>query len=88
MTPHTTATGEATRTAPRGAGAWLSLAAAPTFAAMALVTALDTGHGPICSVAGGALPIDGMTAMYGLMALFHAPPWLRRISRPRAPASA
>jgi hypothetical protein len=57
---------------------WLSLAAAPTFAVMAVVTALVSGGpmGMLCSVAPG-LPVDGMVLMYGLMSAFHLPPWLR-----------
>jgi hypothetical protein len=60
----------------------LALAAAPTFALMALLA----GHGasPICAAAPGFLPLDGMTAMYLLMSLFHLPPWLRLASRARA----
>jgi len=61
---------------------WLSLAAAPTFAIMALLTALS-GLGPartICS-AGPGSPAAGMTAMYLLMAGFHLSPWLRRAAR-------
>lgn len=64
------------------AAEWLSLAAAPTFAFMALLTALSS-LGPvqtICS-AGPGSPAAGMAAMYLLMAAFHAPPWLRRADR-------
>ena len=60
---------------------WLSLAAAPAFAIMALLTA---AHGPtdlLCSAAHQASPLGGMTLMYGLMSLFHAPPWLKRVGR-------
>lgn len=63
------------------AAEWLSLAAAPTFAFMALLTALS-GLGPaqtICS--GPGSPAAGMTAMYLLMAAFHVSPWLRRADR-------
>ena len=61
-----------------GAADCLSLLAAPTFAVMALVTAL--GGSPLdmlCS----ASPIGGMVPMYVLMSVFHAGPWLRLVSR-------
>ena len=63
-----------------GIGGWLSLAATPTFAAMALVTALAGGGaaGMVCSV-GTLSPLSGMIPMYVLMSAFHAPPWLRLI---------
>jgi len=64
-----------------GAAGWLSLAAAPAFATMALLTA-TLGAGPadiLCSVAHGTSPIDGMVTMYVLMSAFHAAPWLRLI---------
>ncbi len=57
----------------------LGLAAAPTFAAMALLTAVSGGppH-TLCSVA-TASPLTGMTLMYLLMSAFHAGPWLKLI---------
>jgi hypothetical protein len=60
----------------------LSLAAAPTFAVMALVAAgQDSGvPGLLCSAAHGVSPFAGMGLMYGLMSAFHAPPWLRLIA--------
>jgi hypothetical protein len=66
-----------------GAADWLSLAAAPTFAFMALLTAVP-GSGPLdmlCSTAPGASPFTGMGLMYLLMSAFHLGPWLRLISR-------
>jgi len=63
----------------------LSLAAAPTFAVMALLSALP-GGGPLealCSGAHDASPLTGMTAMYVLMSAFHSAPWLKLISRLR-----
>lgn len=62
-----------------GAAHRLSLAAAPTFAAMALLTeAIDGGAADIvCAAAPGGLPVSGMTLMYALMSVFHAAPWIR-----------
>ena len=71
---------------PQAASDWLSLAAAPTFAVMALVTAAG-GAGPLDVLCSGASPLGGMAAMYGLMSAFHMAPWLRLISercRPEA----
>ncbi|HYE43192.1 MAG TPA: hypothetical protein VEA15_07340 [Caulobacteraceae bacterium] len=66
--------------APSAAAEWLALAAAPTFAAMALVTAL-AGGGPLATLcgSGGPWPFDGMVVMYLLMSAFHLSPWLRRL---------
>jgi hypothetical protein len=60
----------------------LSLAAAPTFAAMAVVTG-TVEHGAVQSLCGGmaASPLGGMTFMYALMSAFHITPWLRLINR-------
>jgi hypothetical protein len=65
-----------------GADRFLSLAAAPTFAAMALLAALPGGGAPdtLCSAA-GASPLGGMIPMYLLMSAFHSAPWLRLIAR-------
>ena len=57
----------------------LYLAAAPTFAIMALLTAVLGGGSPLCSVA-SASPLTGMVPMYLLMSAFHLPPWLKLIS--------
>jgi len=69
--------------APDAAG-WLSLAAAPTFAVMALWTGL-TGAPPdaLCLGVRNVLPLDGMPLMYALMSIFHAVPWLRLLSSAR-----
>jgi hypothetical protein len=60
----------------------LTLAAAPTFAIMALLTAaLDLGPPDIlCSATQRASPLNGMVAMYVLMGVFHSAPWLKLIS--------
>jgi len=62
------------------AAGWLGLAATPVFAAMSLITAVEgPGHG-ICTAATGFEAIHGMAWMYGLMAVFHATPWIRRFA--------
>ncbi|MBI3199619.1 MAG: hypothetical protein HYZ40_19330 [Rhodospirillales bacterium] len=63
----------------------LSLAAAPTFAVMALLSALP-GGGPLEALCAGAhdtSPLTGMAAMYVLMSVFHLAPWLRLITTTR-----
>jgi hypothetical protein len=71
-----------------GAANWLSLAAAPTFALMALLTGVF-GGGPqmLCAAAQSSSPLSGMVLMYLLMTAFHSTPWLKLISsrRNRAP---
>ena len=64
------------------ADGWLSLAAAPTFAIMALVTGIPDGGMPgmVCSAAHDASPLTGMVPMYLLMSAFHSAPWLKLIS--------
>lgn len=56
---------------------WLALAAAPTFALMSLIAANDMTAPALCMSGSGVLSVDGMTAMYLLMSLFHLPPWLK-----------
>ena len=66
-----------------GAVECLSLAATPTFAAMALLTGV-LGGGPLdllCSAAQHSSPLSGMVLMYALMSAFHSGPWLKRILR-------
>ena len=63
----------------------LCLAAAPTFAVMALLTAI-LGGGPLdmlCSGGLDAFSLTGMAPMYALMSVFHVAPWLRLISSRR-----
>jgi hypothetical protein len=64
----------------RGAAGWLALTASPTFALMAWIAANDAPPIALCSSGRGILPIDGMTAMYLLMSLFHLSPWLKLAS--------
>jgi hypothetical protein len=64
---------------------WLGLAATPTFAIMAVLTAM-IGGGPadmLCS-GGHWLSPGGMAPMYLLMSAFHSAAWLRLISGRRA----
>jgi hypothetical protein len=72
-----------------GASDWLSLAAAPTFAIMALLTGVVGGGqmAMLCSTAPDASPLSGMAAMYVLMSAFHSAPWLKRIFGRRSGAS-
>jgi len=69
-TPETTTT--------LGIADWLCLAAAPTFAVMALVSCLQGGDAAMLCMGGS--PLTGMAAMYLLMSAFHLAPWLRVIS--------
>ncbi|MGH8183965.1 MAG: hypothetical protein ACREPH_09925 [Rhodanobacteraceae bacterium] len=55
----------------------LAYTAAPAFALMALVSAGATSSMTLCPAMPGSLPLDGMTAMYLLMSLFHLRPWLK-----------
>jgi hypothetical protein len=67
---------------------FLYLAAAPTFAIMALLTGVLGGGSPdaLCSMA-NASPLSGMVPMYVLMSAFHSPPWLRLITKWRRDGS-
>jgi hypothetical protein len=71
-----------------GAADWLCLAAAPTFAIMALLTGVLGGGPPdmLCSAAQDASPLSGMAPMYLLMSAFHSAPWLKLISSRRSGA--
>ena len=62
-----------------GVAGWLGLAAAPTFALMALWSALSGGPPDVFCMQ-HASPLTGMTTMYLLMSAFHAAPWLRLIA--------
>jgi hypothetical protein len=70
---------------PPGAADWLYLAAAPTFAIIALLTGVR-GEGAmdmLCAAGQHASPLSGMVPMYLLMSVFHSAPWLKLISRRR-----
>ncbi|CCV15172.1 hypothetical protein [Mesorhizobium sp. STM 4661] len=72
-----------------GIADWLCLAAAPTFALMALLTCILSGDAAMLCMGANAsplagLPLTGMPAMYLLMSAFHLAPWLRVISRRQA----
>ncbi len=64
------------------AAGWISLAAAPAFAIMALLTSISGGGPPdiLCSAVHGVSPLSGMAPMYLLMSAFHSAPWLKLIS--------
>ena len=58
---------------------WLSLAAAPTFALMALLTAMAGGsEQQSCSMHMSQL--SGMVPMYVLMSGFHCSPWVKLLA--------
>jgi hypothetical protein len=63
----------------RRISAWLGIAAAPSFAAMAIITGLLGGYraGMICGLESSFLA--GMAPMYLLMSVFHFRPWLKLI---------
>lgn len=65
---------------------WLHLAAAPTFAIMALLTGvLDRGMPDmLCSAAQDASALSGMIPMYLLMSVFHSAPWLKLVASRRS----
>jgi hypothetical protein len=66
--------------AARVAADWLSLAAAPAFATMALATAhLGGGMAPVCMAEHGSL-MSGMVPMYLMMGAVHSGRWLRLIA--------
>ena len=71
--------------AAHGAADWLYLAAAPTFAIMALLMGVLGGGAPEmpCMPAQDASPLGGMVPMYVLMSVFHSVPWLKLIASRR-----
>jgi hypothetical protein len=66
----------------------IGLAAAPTFAIMALLTGVLDGASPdmLCVGAPDASPLSGMVPMYVLMSVFHSAPWLKLIAGRRSRA--
>jgi uncharacterized membrane protein YeiH len=71
----------ASRAAALGMANGLALAAAPTFAIMAVLTAAlgGTPADAVCSTQ-PLCPLNLMVLMYALMSAFHSPPWLKLIS--------
>ena len=68
-----------------GIAKWLSLAATPTFAIMALLTGvLPGGPADMLCLGGHGSPLSGMVPMYLLMSAFHSAPWLKLISSRRS----
>ncbi len=73
--------------APLGAADWVCLAAAPTFAIMAMLAGVLGGpREMLCSATQDASPLSGMVWMYMLMSAFHSAPWLKLISSRRSGA--
>lgn len=70
---------ESRRATTFGAADWLYLAAAPTFAIMALLG----GNAPQATCLGmaSASPLSGMGLMYLLMSIFHLAPWMKLVAR-------
>ena len=62
---------------------WLGLAATPTFAIMALLTAVLGSPADMLCAAGHGSVLGGMVPMYLLMSAFHSAAWLRLISERR-----
>jgi hypothetical protein len=66
----------------------LPLAAAPTFAVMAVLTADGDAGQMVCSAASHMSSLSGMVPMYVLMSAFHAAPWVKLLSRLASHAAA
>jgi hypothetical protein len=87
--PSSEAIGHESRTAATlGAADWIGLAAAPTFALMALLTGAFGGGkmAMICASAPEPSSLGGMVPMYLLMSAFHSAPWLKLITNRRISA--
>ena len=72
---------------PLGIADWLCLAAAPTFALMALLACIQGGDAAMLCMGDNASPLTSMAAMYLLMSAFHLAPWLRVMSGRQARAA-
>ena len=84
VVPHDVETSAGGGSAAPGITRWLGLAAAPTFALMALWTVFFSGQPDmLCMATQGSSPMSGMTVMYLLMSAFHSSPWLKLISNGR-----
>ena len=87
VAPHDVETRAEGGNATPGIARWLGLAAAPTFAIMALWNGFFSGQPDmLCMAMQGSSPMSGMTVMYLLMSAFHLSPWLKLISGSRSPA--
>ena len=81
MTTQAIGTRRDRRTDTRGAAEWICLAAAPTFAIMALLTAVfGSPQDVLCAALHDMSPLNGMAWMYLLMSAFHSAPWLKLIA--------
>lgn len=70
--------------AARHLAGWLALAATPTFAVMAVLTAvLGGGPADMLCASGQGSSVGGMVPMYLLMSAFHTAAWLRLVSKRR-----
>ena len=86
MTSSVSATARAGRdgvAAARHLARWLALAATPTFAVMAVLTAMTGGPADMLCAAGQGSLLGGMVPMYLLMSAFHSAAWLRLIAERR-----
>ncbi|MBR0883240.1 hypothetical protein ABIF65_006231 [Bradyrhizobium japonicum] len=62
---------------------WLALAATPTFAIMAVLTAVIGRPADMLCAAGYGSVLSGMVPMYLLMSAIHSAAWLRLIAKRR-----